>query len=111
MATGYVLGVFAIIIAVIIHVVTGSNALGVMTAAALVEFCAGEGWDRLYSGLYPVSENEVGTGVYGSLWAARLPGLVWCLWKAGDLRKNLICDKVWMADFDILIMLCESFPL
>ena len=43
MATGYVLGVFAIIIAVIIHVVTGSNALGVMTAAALVEFCAGEG--------------------------------------------------------------------
>ena len=37
MATGYVLGVFAIIIAVIIHVVTGSNALGVMTAAALVE--------------------------------------------------------------------------
>lgn len=43
METGYVLGVFAIIIAVIIHVVTGSNALGVMTAAALVEFCAGEG--------------------------------------------------------------------
>ncbi len=43
MATGYVLGVFAIIIAAIIHVVTGSNALGVMTAAAFVEFCAGEG--------------------------------------------------------------------
>lgn len=60
MATGYVLGVFAIIIAAIIHVVTGSNALGVMTAAALVEFCAGEGWDRLYSGLYPYLKMKSG---------------------------------------------------